>query len=60
MRTPSDNVMSADVFVVFGITGDPGDAMTFRSLDRLEPRRLLGCSPGHGRRRAPLVAEWPT
>jgi glucose-6-phosphate 1-dehydrogenase len=31
----------ADVFVVFGITGDLPNVMTFRSLYRLERRRLL-------------------
>jgi glucose-6-phosphate 1-dehydrogenase len=33
----------ADVFVVFGITGDLAKVMTFRSLYRLEARRLLDC-----------------
>jgi glucose-6-phosphate 1-dehydrogenase len=33
----------ADVFVVFGITGDLAKEMTFRSLYRLESRRLLQC-----------------
>ncbi|MCW3046509.1 MAG: glucose-6-phosphate 1-dehydrogenase [Solirubrobacterales bacterium] len=33
----------ADVFVVFGITGDLAKEMTFRSLYRLERRGLLGC-----------------
>jgi glucose-6-phosphate 1-dehydrogenase len=33
----------ADVFVVFGITGDLARVMTFRSLYRLEQRGLLGC-----------------
>src|SRR5438046_6616105 len=33
----------ADVFVVFGITGDLAKVMTFRSLYRLELRGLLGC-----------------
>jgi glucose-6-phosphate 1-dehydrogenase len=32
---------AADVFVVFGITGDPEEVMTFRSLYRLERRGLL-------------------
>jgi glucose-6-phosphate 1-dehydrogenase len=36
-RTP------ADVLVVFGITGDLAKVMTFRSLYRLERRRLLRC-----------------
>jgi glucose-6-phosphate 1-dehydrogenase len=34
---------SADVFVVFGITGDLAKVMTFRSLYRLEERGLLTC-----------------
>ncbi|QDP96907.1 glucose-6-phosphate dehydrogenase [Microlunatus elymi] len=34
---------SADVFVVFGITGDLAKVMTFRSLYRLEARGLLHC-----------------
>src|SRR4051812_308465 len=33
----------ADVFVVFGITGDLAKVMTFRSLYRLEQRGLLAC-----------------
>ena len=33
----------ADALVVFGITGDLARKMTFRSLYRLEARRLLGC-----------------
>ncbi|HEY9292215.1 MAG TPA: glucose-6-phosphate dehydrogenase [Microlunatus sp.] len=33
----------ADVFVVFGITGDLAKVMTFRSLYRLEARGLLNC-----------------
>ncbi|MBV8941373.1 MAG: glucose-6-phosphate dehydrogenase [Solirubrobacterales bacterium] len=33
----------ADVFVVFGITGDLAKVMTFHSLYRLERRGLLGC-----------------
>jgi glucose-6-phosphate 1-dehydrogenase len=33
----------ADVFVVFGITGDLARVMTFRSLYRLERRGLLTC-----------------
>jgi glucose-6-phosphate 1-dehydrogenase len=33
----------ADVFVVFGITGDLAKVMTFRSLYRLEARGLLDC-----------------
>jgi glucose-6-phosphate 1-dehydrogenase len=34
---------SADVFVIFGITGDLAKVMTFRSLYRLEQRKLLDC-----------------
>jgi len=34
---------SADVFVVFGITGDLAKVMTFQSLYRLEKRGLLDC-----------------
>src|SRR6188474_550882 len=34
---------SADVLVVFGITGDLARVMTFRSLYRLEGRGLLDC-----------------
>ncbi|MDN5803977.1 MAG: glucose-6-phosphate dehydrogenase [Microlunatus sp.] len=33
----------ADVFVIFGITGDLARVMTFRSLYRLEQRGLLQC-----------------
>jgi glucose-6-phosphate 1-dehydrogenase len=33
----------ADVFVIFGITGDLAKVMTFHSLYRLELRGLLGC-----------------
>ncbi len=33
----------ADVFVIFGITGDLAKVMTFRSLYRLEARGLLDC-----------------
>jgi glucose-6-phosphate 1-dehydrogenase len=34
---------SADVLVIFGITGDLAKKMTFRSLYRLEARRMLAC-----------------
>jgi glucose-6-phosphate 1-dehydrogenase len=34
---------SADVLVIFGITGDLAKVMTFRSLYRLEQRELLDC-----------------
>src|SRR3954447_17613091 len=33
----------ADVFVIFGITGDLAKVMTFHSLYRLEARELLDC-----------------
>jgi glucose-6-phosphate 1-dehydrogenase len=36
-------VAPADVFVIFGITGDLAKVMTFRSLYRLERRGLLTC-----------------
>src|SRR3984885_9413757 len=39
----SDYSQLADVFVVFGITGDLAKVMTFRSLYRLERRGLLSC-----------------
>src|SRR3954470_3382325 len=35
--------VTADVFVIFGITGDLARVMTFRSLYRLEARGLLTC-----------------
>lgn len=35
--------MTCDVFVIFGITGDLAKVMTFRSLYRLERRKLLEC-----------------
>jgi glucose-6-phosphate 1-dehydrogenase len=35
--------LPADVFVVFGITGDLAKVMTFQSLYRLEQRGLLDC-----------------
>ena len=34
---------AADVLVIFGITGDLAKKMTFRSLYRLERRRMLDC-----------------
>jgi glucose-6-phosphate 1-dehydrogenase len=40
----SQGQQPADVFVVFGITGDLAKVMTFRSLYRLEQRGLLSCS----------------
>ena len=33
----------ADVFAIFGITGNRAKVMTFRSLYRLERRGLLDC-----------------
>ena len=41
--TPREGQKEADVFVVFGITGDLAKVMTFRSLYRLERRGLLDC-----------------
>jgi glucose-6-phosphate 1-dehydrogenase len=45
MPTTADSTepRPADVFVVFGITGDLARVMTFRSLYRLEARGLLDC-----------------
>src|SRR5262245_11449524 len=42
-RTPASQEPAADVFVIFGITGDLARVMTFRSLYRLEGRGLLSC-----------------
>ena len=39
----STEAKEADVFVVFGITGDLAKVMTFHSLYRLEQRGLLEC-----------------
>jgi glucose-6-phosphate 1-dehydrogenase len=39
----TDGAQPADVFVVFGVTGDLAKVMTFHSLYRLERRGLLGC-----------------
>jgi glucose-6-phosphate 1-dehydrogenase len=39
----TDGAAPADVFVVFGITGDLAKVMTFHSLYRLERRGLLDC-----------------
>jgi glucose-6-phosphate 1-dehydrogenase len=39
----TDGAQPADVFVVFGITGDLAKVMTFHSLYRLESRGLLSC-----------------
>ena len=45
MRAPQRKVTQppADVFVVFGISGDLAKVMTFHSLYRLERRGLLNC-----------------
>jgi glucose-6-phosphate 1-dehydrogenase len=40
---PSGGAQAADVLVVFGISGDLAKVMTFRSLYRLERRKLLDC-----------------
>src|SRR5262245_30359080 len=42
-RTTAEPERPADVFVVFGITGDLAKVMTFDSLYRLERRGLLDC-----------------
>src|SRR5262245_9230753 len=42
-RPAAEQRRPADVFVVFGITGDLAKQMTFRSLYRLERRGLLSC-----------------
>jgi glucose-6-phosphate 1-dehydrogenase len=39
----ADRTAPADVFVIFGITGDLARVMTFQSLYRLEQRGLLTC-----------------
>ncbi len=39
----ADGAAAADVFVIFGITGDLAKVMTFHSLYRLESRGLLDC-----------------
>ena len=39
----TDTPRQADVFVIFGITGDLAKVMTFHSLYRLEQRGLLSC-----------------
>jgi glucose-6-phosphate 1-dehydrogenase len=41
MAAPANT--AADVLVIFGITGDLAKKMTFRSLYRLERRRMLHC-----------------
>jgi glucose-6-phosphate 1-dehydrogenase len=42
-RSKAGGQRTADVFVIFGITGDLARVMTFRSLYRLERRGLLDC-----------------
>jgi hypothetical protein len=42
-RGAASSAKPADVFVVFGITGDLAKVMTFHSLYRLEQRGLLDC-----------------
>jgi glucose-6-phosphate 1-dehydrogenase len=42
-RHDAEKGTSADVLVIFGITGDLAKVMTFRSLYRLEQRGLLKC-----------------
>src|SRR3954469_22328357 len=42
-RAHGPDATPADVFVVFGISGDLAKVMTFRSLYRLERRGLLDC-----------------
>ena len=42
-QTDRSAQLPADVFVIFGISGDLAKVMTFRSLYRLERRGLLGC-----------------
>jgi glucose-6-phosphate 1-dehydrogenase len=41
--TTSGTNTTADILVIFGITGDLAKVMTFRSLYRLEKRGLLNC-----------------
>jgi glucose-6-phosphate 1-dehydrogenase len=44
MTSPAESTTaSADLFVIFGITGDLAKKMTFGSLYRLEKRGLLNC-----------------
>jgi glucose-6-phosphate 1-dehydrogenase len=42
-KAAADRASPADALVIFGITGDLARVMTFRSLYRLEQRRLLSC-----------------
>jgi glucose-6-phosphate 1-dehydrogenase len=43
VSTPESKAGTADVLVIFGITGDLARVMTFRSLYRLEARGVLDC-----------------
>jgi glucose-6-phosphate 1-dehydrogenase len=43
IASDTEGAQPADVFVVFGITGDLAKVMTFHSLYRLERRGLLDC-----------------
>jgi glucose-6-phosphate 1-dehydrogenase len=43
LQSASAGAKPADVFVIFGITGDLAKVMTFHSLYRLEQRGLLSC-----------------
>ena len=43
VRAHGHDAAPADVFVVFGISGDLAKVMTFHSLYRLEQRGLLDC-----------------
>jgi glucose-6-phosphate 1-dehydrogenase len=40
---PAHGAQTADVLTVLGLSGDLANAMTFRSLYRLERRKLLKC-----------------
>jgi glucose-6-phosphate 1-dehydrogenase len=42
-KRPGSGVRPADVFVIFGITGDLAKVMTFHALYRLEAQGLLDC-----------------
>jgi glucose-6-phosphate 1-dehydrogenase len=55
MTSPTEK--PADVLVIFGITGDLAKKMTFRSLYRLERRRVLDCPIVGVARRDWSVAE---
>ena len=43
LATAKEGRSVCDVLVIFGITGDLAKVMTFRSLYRLEQRKLLDC-----------------